>query len=264
MTLLQAAFLFGAALVAGALNSVAGGGSFISFPALIAVGVTEKLANATNTVALWPGAVASMGPYSDVLKGKRRSLLLLLGTLSVVGGLAGAIVLLRTPKTTFSALIPFLMLAATLLFAFGSRLTLWVRTHLAKRAIGGPPWLGTLGVGALLLITSFYGGFFGGGVGILLLALLALLGMENIHEMNALKVFLNALINGIAVVTFVAAGAVVWQAAPPMIAGSIVGGFGGAYVARKLEPIVVRRFVIVVAVTMTIVFFIRAFVLHTA
>ncbi len=263
MTLLQAAFLFGAALIAGALNSVAGGGSFISFPALVAVGVTEKLANATNTVALWPGALASMGPYRDVLTGKRQSLLLL-GSLSVVGGLAGAIVLLRTPKATFSALIPFLMLGATLLFTFGPRLTVWVRTHLAKRAIGGPPWLGVLGVGALLLVTSFYGGFFGGGVSILLLALLALLGMENIHEMNALKVFLNALINGIAVVAFVAAGAVVWQAAPVMIAGAIVGGFGGAYFARKLEPIVVRRFVIVVGVTMTFYFFIRAFILHTA
>jgi uncharacterized protein len=264
MSFLQVAFLFGAALVAGALNSVAGGGSFISFPALIAVGVSEKLANATNTVALWPGAVASMGPYSDVLKGKRRSLLLLLGTLSGGGGLTGAIVLLRTPKSTFSALIPFLMLAATLLFVFGPRLTIWVRTHQARRAIGEPPWLGTLGVGALLLITSFYGGFFGGGVGILLLALLALLGMENIHEMNALKVFLNALINGVAVVTFVVAGAVVWQVAPAMVAGSIVGGYGGAFVARKLEPVIVRRFVVVVAVVMTLYFFVRAFVLRAA
>jgi uncharacterized membrane protein YfcA len=253
--------LFLAALLAGALNSIAGGGSFISFPALVAVGVTERLANATNTVALWPGALASMGPYRDVLKGRRESLLLL-GTLSVGGGLAGAVVLLRTPKSTFSALIPFLMLAATLLFAFGPQLTRWVRTHLAKRTIGGPPWLGTLGVGALLLVTSFYGGFFGGGVSILLLAILALLGMENIHEMNAVKVFLNALINGVAVVTFVAAGAVVWQAAPLMVAGSIVGGYGGAFYARKLEPNIVRRFVIVVAVTMTAYFFLRAFVLH--
>lgn len=259
LTFVQAGFLFLAALLGGALNSVAGGGSFISFPALVFVGVPEIRANATNTIALWPGALASMGPYRDVLSSKRDSLLLL-GTLSLIGGVAGAIVLLRTPKATFSALIPFLLLGATLLFSFGPNITRFVRTHLAARAARGPSWLGALGVGALQLAMAFYGGFFGGGLSILLLALLALLGMENIHEMNALKVFLNALINGVAVVTFVKAGAVVWPEALVMIGGSIVGGFGGAFFARKLEPLVVRRFVIVVGVTMTIYFFIRAFV----
>lgn len=261
MTVLQALFLFVAALLAGALNSVAGGGSFISFPALVFVGVPEIPANATNTVALWPGAIASMGPYRDVLASKRDSLLLL-GILSVIGGVAGAIVLLHTPKATFSALIPFLLLGATLLFTFGPKLTAAVRTRFASGTTRAPGWLGTAGVAALQLAMAFYGGFFGGGLGILLLALLALLGMENIHEMNALKVFLNALINGVAVVTFLLAGAVVWTAALVMIAGSIVGGFGGAFYARKMEPIVVRRFVIVVGVTMTIYFFLRAFVLH--
>jgi uncharacterized membrane protein YfcA len=257
--------LFFAALLAGALNSVAGGGSFISFPALVVAGVSEIPANATNTVALWPGALASIVPYRDMLVSKRNSLLLL-GVLSVVGGVVGAIVLLHTPKATFSKLIPFLMLGATLLFTFGPWLTATLRAQLARHlgaraTVGPPPWLGTLGIGALQLLMAFYGGFFGGGLSILLLALLALLGMENIHEMNAVKVFLNALINGVAVVTFIAAGAVVWQFAPVMIAGSIVGGYGGAFLARKLEPILVRRFVIVVGVTMTIYFFLRAFIL---
>jgi uncharacterized membrane protein YfcA len=259
MSFLQAAFLFLAAVVAGALNSVAGGGSFISFPALVVVGVPEIRANATNTVALWPGALASIGPYRDMLGAKRQSLLSL-GALSVIGGVAGAIVLLHTPKATFSKLIPFLLLGATLLFTFGPRLTAVLRMRLAARAKAGPSWLGTLGVGALLLAMAFYGGFFGGGLSILLLALLALLGMENIHEMNALKVLLNALINGVAVVTFVKAGAVVWPDALVMIGGSTIGGFGGAFFARKLEPLVVRRFVIGVGVAMTLYFFIRAFI----
>ncbi len=261
MTLLQAVFLFFAALLGGALNSVAGGGSFISFPALVFVGVPEIRANATNTVALWPGLVASMGPYRDVLATKRQSLGLF-AVLSLVGGIAGAIVLLHTPKATFSALIPFLLLGATLLFAFGPTLTRWVRTQFAARGKGetaSQSLAGTIGAGVLQLAMAFYGGFFGGGLGILLLALLSLLGMDNIHEMNAVKVFLNALINGIAVVTFIIAGAIVWPDALVMICGSIVGGYGGATVARKLEPVVVRRFVIVVGVTMTIYFFIRAF-----
>src|SRR5579872_6470128 len=132
MTFLQAVSLFLAALLGGALNSVTGGGSFISFPALVFVGVPEIRANATNTIALWPGLVASMGPYRDVLATKRQSLTLL-AALSLIGGIAGAIVLLHTPKATFSALIPFLLLGATLLFAFGPTLTRWVRTQFAPR-----------------------------------------------------------------------------------------------------------------------------------
>ena len=174
MTLLQAVFLFFAALLGGALNSVAGGGSFISFPALVFVGVPEIRANATNTIALWPGLVASMGPYRDVLASKRQSLVLL-SVISLVGGVVGAMVLLHTPKATFSALIPFLLLGATLLFAFGPILTRWVRSELAARRKGqaeGQSWVGAAGVGALQLAMAFYGGFFGGGLGILLLALL--------------------------------------------------------------------------------------------
>jgi len=255
------ACLFGAAVLAGALNSVAGGGSFITFPTLLFTGVPAIAANATNTVALWPGTIASVGAYRQELATQRRPLLLL-GSTSLIGGLFGAILLLHTPQETFRRLIPYLLLVATLLLIFGGQISKRLKNHFSIHKAHLP---GTesndfkvlLGVSLLQLLIATYGGFFGGGIGILMLASLTLLGMENIHTLNAFKTLLASLINGVAVITFVLAGVVQWPQATLMIVGAIIGGYGGAFYARKLDPALVRRFVIGIALAMTLFFFIH-------
>lgn len=255
MTIVQAIALFIAAILGGTLNSVAGGGSFITFPTLIFTGVPPIQANATSTTALWPGSVASVGAYRSVLT-TQRTQLVLLGIVSVAGGAIGAVLLLHTSQTLFLRLVPFLLLLATLLFAFGGALTAGLRKRLGKAST--PAWVATAGLAVLQFIIAAYGGFFGGGIGILMLALYSVVGMENIHAMNGLKALMASCINGVAVITFVVAGAIFWPEALVMVAGAIVGGYGGASVARRLDPILVRRFVIAVGFIMTIYFFIKA------
>ena len=252
MSLPQAIALFVAAVLGGALNAVAGGGSVITLPTLILAGVPPVQASATNTTALWPGSLASATAYRDALDVSRATLSVL-GAASVVGGLLGAVVLLHTPQRTFLRLTPSLLLAATLLFAFGGRLTSWVRARWRKGST--PPWLATAGLALLQLVIATYGGFFGGGMSILILAMLALTGMEDIHTMNALKIVLASIINGVAVVAFVLLRAVFWPQALVMVVGAIAGGYGGAKLARRVNPTLIRRFVIVVGVAMTVYFF---------
>lgn len=251
MSLVQLAVPFLAAMIAGAINSVAGGGSFISFPALLLAGVPPISANATNTVALWPGVLASIGAYRRELAVQRRGLVLF-SAISLVGGLVGALILLRTRDAVFEQLIPYLLLVATLVFAFSPRLT-----ALAKRLSGGGDGGAMRRVGILVVyfLVAVYGGFFGAGLGILTLAVLGLLGLENIHEMNALKTLQTGLVNGIAVVTFAIAGVVQWPAALLMAVGAIIGGYGGAAIARQVKPVYVRRLVIAISVTLTAYFF---------
>ena len=247
--------LFAAAFIGGALNSVAGGGSFISFPALVSVGVPSINANATNTMALWPGSLASVGAYRAELARQNRLMVIFLSATSLIGGLAGAEILLRTPQATFDRL---LMLFAVGIFAPGGNLTKALRERFSKQlAAGGIVVI--LIVAVLQFLIAVYGGFFGGGIGILMLAALALAGMTNIHTMNGLKVLLATLINGVAVVRFVIAGTIFWQYAVVMIIGAILGGYGGAAYAQRLDPKVVRRFVMVVGVVMTIYFFVREY-----
>jgi uncharacterized protein len=249
LTLATYALLFVAAAVGGAINSVAGGGSFVAFPALLFAGVPAVPANATNTIALWPGSVASAVAYRRELRDVRRELLPL-GAASLIGGAAGSVLLLRTSDHTFVLLIPWLMLFATVLFTFGAAVT---------RALGGgaPASLG-VAIGAQLFI-GLYGGYFGGGIGIMMLAVLSLLGMTDIHRMNSLKAVLGTLVNGVAVVAFVIAGAVAWAPAAVMIVGGILGGYAGAAIARRVEPGRVRRLVLVVAWSMTGYFFLRTY-----
>jgi uncharacterized membrane protein YfcA len=254
MIILQGAMLFAAALLGGALNSVAGGGSFLVLPALVVTGIGTKAANATTTVALWPGAVASAGAYRKELIKAERSLLWLLGSISIAGGVLGALIFLNTSQKTFSHLIPYLMLVATVLFTFGGPAAERLRNQMATRQIS--PRVATIGVALLQIPISLYGGFFGGGMSILILATLSLTGMKNLHTMNALKVTLAACINGVAVLTFIIAGAVAWPQALVMIVGAIIGGYGGARIARRLDQRLVRRFVILVGCLMTIIFFI--------
>jgi hypothetical protein len=249
-----AIFLFFAGVLGGALNAVAGGGSFIAFPALLFSGVAPIAANATNTVALWLGVTASSGAYRRHLDISRRVMIPLAVT-SVIGGIGGAVLLLRTPAHTFLRVLPWLMLGATLLFMFGSRLARGSKGSVAHDASGT-----AITIAALFeLVAAVYGGYFGGGLGIVNLAMLAALGMTDIHAMNALKVVLGGIINGLAVVTFVVAGAVAWKQGIIMIAGAIVGGYFGAHYAQKVPQSWIRVFVIVVGTGMTIYFFWRAY-----
>jgi uncharacterized protein len=254
LTLATIIFLFGAGALGGALNSVAGGGSFIAFPALLFTGVPPIPANATNTIALWTGAAASGGAYRKRLDVARRVMVPLL-TASLVGGVIGAILLLKTPAHTFMRVLPWLTLGATLLFAFGKKLAGRrgsVIEHEASR-------------GALVATTFFqfcvaiYGGYFGGGMGIVMLAMLAALGMTDIHAMNALKSVMGFVINGVAVVTFVVAGAVYWKHGIIMILGGIAGGYLGAHYAMKMPQSWIRWFVVLVGAGMTAYFFWKSY-----
>jgi len=247
-------FLFVAGVLGGALNAVAGGGSFVAFPALMFAGVPPISANATNAVALWVGVTASTGAYRKHLDISRRVMLPLAVT-SVIGGIAGAFLLLRTPANTFLHVLPWLMLGATLLFVFGGRLARGSKSGLAHDASTT-----AIAVAAIFeLVVAVYGGYFGGGVGIMNLAMLAVLGMTDIHAMNALKVVLGGIINGVAVVTFILAGAVAWKPGVIMTAGAIVGGYFGAHYAQKLPQAWIRAFVIVVGTAMTVYFFWKAY-----
>jgi hypothetical protein len=247
-------FLFVAGALGGALNAVAGGGSFIAFPALLFSGVAPIAANATNTVALWVGVTASTGAYRRHLNISRRVMIPLTVT-SLIGGIAGAYLLLHTPAQTFLRVLPWLMLGATLLFIFGSRLSRGSTSGVARDASTT-----ALTVAVLFeLVVAVYGGYFGGGVGILNLAMLAAVGMTDIHAMNALKVVLGGIINGVAVVTFIVAGAVAWKQGVVMIVGALFGGYFGAHYAQKLPPAFIRAFVIAVGTGMTVYFFWKAY-----
>jgi uncharacterized membrane protein YfcA len=273
--LFQAVALFIAAIFAGALNSVAGGGSFISFPMLLFTGVPAIQANATNAMAVWPGSMASIPPYRKDLAHERRELLIF-SAVSIVGGVLGAIILLRTPPALFQRLVPWLLLLATLIFAFGGTLTQRLRRGRADatdaQAEAAPPIASAPDdtaseahttpralavVGVIQFVIAFYGGFFGGGMGIMMLAGFALLGMRNIHAMNALKVVLASIINGVAVIAFTIAGAIAWPQALVMVVGAIIGGYYGAALAHRVPPQYVRWFAIAVGLLISAYFFIK-------
>ncbi len=255
MTLAQATFLFGAAFLAGVLNAVAFGGSFISFPALLLTAMPPINANATNTAALWPGTVASTGAYRRVFSGEVRKLLPPLIVASLLGGLLGAGLLLRTPQATFMRLVPWLLLAATLLFVSSGRVSAWVRARSVR--LTGSTWLAMAGGVLLQLLIAIYIGYFGAGVGILVLAMLALIGVQNIHAMNGMRVLLVSVANGVAIIAFMVAKVVVWPQALLMLVGAALGGYGGAYYAQKINPARIRQFVILLGFAMSAYFFTR-------
>lgn len=252
MHISHAGLLFCAAVLAGAINSVAGGGSFVSFPTLLFIGIPPVNANATNTVALWPGQVASIGAYRGELeKLPWRQIMPLLVT-GILGGIFGAWVLLKTPQNTFLRLVPWLLLVATLIFMFSGRITQWVRRRSAEHH--STEFATGRGIFIQIFI-AFYIGYFGAGAGILILAMLALLGMEHIHTMNALKALLTTVSNGVAMLVFVLSHAVYWPETILMIIGSSLGGYFGAHFAQKTKPENVRRIVIAIGFVLTAYFF---------
>lgn len=244
MTLL----LLAAAFAAGALNAVAGGGSFLTFPALMMAGVPPVNANATSTVAVSPGALASAFGYRQELKtlGNSLNLPLMIG-ISLVGGLAGALLLLWTPERLFEAIVPWLLLFATVLFAFGPKVSAYARRHFT---------MGQTSLMVLQFLIAVYGGYFGGGIGILMLALLGVFGLTDLNAMNGMKTLLSGCLNAIAVVAFVVGGAVYWHEAIIMAVAAVAGGYVGASVARRIPGPILRKFVIVVGVLMTVYFFV--------
>jgi uncharacterized protein len=250
----HAILLFFAGALAGAMNAVAGGGSFVAFPTLLFTGVPPIPANATNTLSLWVGTAVSGGAYRRHLNLPRRVLLPLV-SMGLLGGLAGALLLIKTPAHTFLRLIPWLMLAATLLFTFGRHLTGRLSAGISHQASNAA----LAGASFFELLVAIYGGYFGGGIGIMNLAMFAALGMTDIHEMNALKIVLVAVINGVAAVTFIATDSIVWPQALVMIVGAGLGGYASAHYAQKLPQSLVRAMIITLGVGMTIYFFLKAY-----
>lgn len=235
--------LFAAAFAAGVVNSVAGGGSLISFPSLVAFGQPAILANATNTAAMWPGTLSSALAYRRDTA-MYHGLLLTLLLPSVVGGLLGAFVLVNTPPALFDDVVPFLVFFATLLFALREPIARWTRGAAEAHehvTTGGRVW----GFFFQLFVAT-YGGYFGAGIGILMLGSLSVMGLRDIHRMNGLKTVLGTLINVIAFLFFAAKGLVVWHLAALMAVGAIAGGWAGARGAKRVDQRFLKAFVIAV------------------
>ena len=251
MVALDWALLMLAATGAGVLNAIAGGGSFLTFPALTFTGVPVIAANATSAVAVSPGYLGSTLGFKAELAALPRARLWREAIVSALGGLAGAGLLLVTPAKVFTALVPWLLLFATVVFALGPRL-------LARRAGAAPaaphPLARMLGLG----VVSVYGGYFNGGLGILLMALYSVTGEKDMNTANALKNFNSLVLSVLSVVAFAWAGAVHWPQALVMAVAATAGGFIGARIARKLPATVVRGVVIATGVVMAAVFFSRA------
>jgi uncharacterized protein len=274
MTPTDGAIMLAAAATGGLMNAMAGGGTIVTFPILVFLGEPAIIANATSTVALLPGAAASMAGYGREVASHREWLKTLLLP-SIVGGGIGSLLLLRTPEKTFANLAPLLVLFATLLFiwqgilsrrrarrslAAGAARGLEADPGGAAAAGDGPPSLG-LSRGRWLtailfqFAISIYGGYFGAAIGILMLAVLGFLGLTNIFAMNGLKNFFGFCINGVAAAYFILRGAVVWPVALLMMAGSIAGGYGGARLAQVIGKEKARAAVVVIGFVVTAILF---------
>jgi uncharacterized membrane protein YfcA len=239
-----------AGLLAGTMNAVAGGGSFISFPAMVLVGLPAIAANATSTVALFPGTMASTWAYREDLRGIAGISLKILLPISVAGGLIGAVLLLVTPGGVFDAVIPWLLLLATLTFAGGRNLGDWLRRYVR------------IGRGAFLVIQfilSIYGGYFGGAIGLMMMAVWLLIDTTDLQAMAPARTLLVSATNGAAVLCFAVAGAVRWPEMLAMMVSAIAGGYYGARFARYLPPAWLRWFVVALSATVTVLFFRRTY-----
>ncbi|MGE0639013.1 MAG: sulfite exporter TauE/SafE family protein [Thermoanaerobaculia bacterium] len=247
------AILFASAVGAGGMNALAGGGTVLTFPTLLLLGIPAISANATSTVALLPGAAASFAGYRREVATHRHWLPTLLVP-SLLGGACGSTLLLLTPERIFARLAPWLVLFATLLFA-----AQWLRSTrgaTAETTLAPPDrapgwaWLGQFAI-------AVYGGYFGAGIGILMLVVLGAFGLRDIHAMNGLKNFFGFCINGVAAAIFVVSGRVAWIPASIMIAGAIAGGFAGAHFGRYLGQRRVRLAVILIGILLASLLFLR-------
>ena len=240
--------LIAAAILGGAVNALAGGGTFLVFPALILAGVAPITANATASLLLWPAGLASAWVYRKEIPDDRR----LLGMMTLVSGIgatAGSFVLLRTSNSTFSGLVPWLLLFATLNFTFSKQL---------RNLASGASRRGSL---ILLvagqLVISFYGGYFGAGMGVLMLALYLSATGKDVHVANGLRLVCGVTINGVAIVIFALRGAIDWHLGIPMLVAALIGGYFGAVLVRRLDAESARLWVLVYAWGITVWFFAR-------
>lgn len=245
--------------VGAAANAVAGGGTLLTFPSLIALGVPPVAANATSTVALWPGTISSMLGYRRELAGAS-SWAKRFAIPSVLGGVAGAALLLLTSEKRFASLVPWLVLAATVLFALQKPVVRWLNARGSVRAThaeGTPLAAPTSGLLIGQFAVATYGGYFGAGAGIVMLASLGLMGLTNIHQMNGLKNWGAVCFNGVAALIFVVMGLVNWPIAAAMALGSTVGGYATAGIARRAPQAVVRGIVTAIGLGSTVWLFVR-------
>jgi uncharacterized membrane protein YfcA len=246
---------FVAAFIAGAINSVAGGGTLLSFPALVAIGLPSVVANATSTVAIWPGSLGSVVGYRDDMRHlPRHSYLLIIP--SAIGGVIGAVLLAMTPTEVFDQLVPLLILFATVLFMLQEPVQRMLRST-GKAHEASRNWI----IGGLIFqfFVAVYGGYFGAGMGILMLAAFGIMGYTDIHQMNGLKTLLAVFINGVAAIYFMWKGLVVWPEAIIMSVASIIGGVWGARFARRLGQKGVRRIVIGIGFGMAVYLLVRGY-----
>ncbi|WP_347138638.1 sulfite exporter TauE/SafE family protein [Paracoccus sp. SSK6] len=246
--MLDAALLFAAGLLGGMLNAVAGGGTFITFPTLVFIGIPPVAANATSTIAALPGYLSAAIAFRDDIRGIHDAPFLRLTAWAMIGGAIGSGLLLVSSNKAFSALVPFLLLAATLVFYFADDVR---RAASRWRSVVTPFGLG------ILLPVAIYGGYFNGGLGIVLLAVFAMWGMTDLHAMNGLKCWLSFALSAVAFAVFAAGGAVAWGPAAIMAAGTIAGGYAGAPLARRIPRHILRLLIAAIGFGMTAIFFWR-------
>lgn len=239
----------GAALVAGAVNAIAGGGSLITFPALVAAGLPPVVANVTNTVAMCPGYLGAFLAQRRDLAGQRSRVVAMLPT-GAVGGLAGAILLLKTGESTFNLIVPYLILFAALLLAIQGRLRAWMLSHAKEQH--SEAWA-ILPVG----LATIYGGYFGAGMGVMVLAALAVVIGDSFTRLNALKQGVSLTCNVAAAARFVFSGAVNWPIASIMFVAALLGGVLGGLVASRIPPAVLRWTVVTLAVIVGVIYLVR-------
>ena len=251
MTLLLVSLV---AFIAGAINAVAGGGTFLTFPALTGIAhLTEKVANMTSTIGLWPGSAASVVAARREFRRLPAGMVAAFAAISLIGGGIGSWLLLKTTTEAFRLVIPWLLAFATVVFAFSKPIARW-----AGRGHGNRSLKWTALVAVVQFAVAVYGGYFGAGIGVLMLAGLAFAGLDDIHQMNAMKVLLATLINGISAVIFLFY-TIDWRFAGAMAAASIVGGFLGMLGGRKLHPDQLRLFILAIGVGLTVYYFYKAY-----
>jgi uncharacterized protein len=243
-------WLVAASTIAGVMNAMAGGGSFLSFPAMLGMGVLPVQANATNTVALWPGQLTSLATLrGDV----RKDLLLTIAATCVLGGVAGAEVLLHTEQRTFLHMIPWLILGGTLIFGVSGWVSKWLRRRVKNEGV--EPYIPRFWLACSLLPVCFYIGYFGAGGGFLVMTVLALFGMEKMHTLNAMKVVAALLSNLCAIVTFIFQGAIVWHYCVVSMVFAAFGGWLGARFTRRVSGEVLRAIVVATGCVIAAYFF---------
>jgi uncharacterized membrane protein YfcA len=242
--------LAGAGFIAGVMNAVAGGGTFVTFPTLMFTGVPSVVANASNAVALFPASFASAWAYRHDFQKLEGVSLKAMAAMSLVGGVIGALLLMYTPEVTFDALVPWLLLVATLIFAFGPKIVPFLRKHIQ---------IGTGTLLAMQFLIGIYGGYFGGAMGIVMLAFYSLFGLTDLNAMNAAKALFAGLINGISLFIFIGMGKVAYTETGILLVFAVLGGYFGARVARGMNPKHVRAAIIAISVTVTTVFFVKMY-----